>query len=949
MFDYFEPMYLKSVTACTKPNLIVIIVLIGLLSSIGNNSYAQLCTGSLGDPVVKIDFGAGTAPHGPALPNGTTNYNHVDDNFPVDGSYTIESVTSGNIWWNARDHTGNSGGYMMVVNAATSKTDYFYRTTVTGLCPGTTFEFAAWVANLLKSNDTNPPNITFTISTTGGTVLATYNTGAIPLTAGGLVWKQYGTYFTTPAGVSDVVIQMTNNSNGGASANDLALDDITFRPCGPMLTADFEGFGGVAQLVMPACIGVNQTYSLHVNVTAGGYTDPVYQWQVNSGSGWADINGATTTTYLMNFQPTVVGTYKYRMVSTEAANAGSTTCQVASNELTINVGKQPAAAFIVMIDNTSCLSKKVDFKDSSTPAAQIIAWSWDFGDGQTSHLAHPGHTYSAYGKYNVSLTVTALGGCESTSTQIVNLSPKIIADFQLQAQSCPGQPVIFTDKSTIVDDTIIQWIWSFGDGSTSETYPDNRPVTHTYTQSGNFAPTLEVVSSTLCVSDVTYKAITVSPVDTPRFKLPDVCQADFVQFTDTTHFTNGSAGYTYLWNFGDAQATVTNPNTSNSQNPQHHYSQVGVYTVSLTLTAPSGCSLTTSTPVTVNGTNPIAGFSVSQPICASDSVILTNQSTVDFGSISRLEIYWDYDGAPTVSSVYNRSAKQIPADNIFKHLYNVPAGQASKTYHIRIIASSGNSCGSTSDQNIVVNASPAITLTPLNSVCIESGTQQIIENKNGVTGIGQFSGPGVSSSGLFDPQAAGLGIHTIHYVFTAQSGCAFVDSMTISVYKSPAINLVSSATALEGGALTLNPKVAGDSLTYQWSPATGLSNPNILNPTFSPAENTTYTLTATTGGGCTGVAQVVISVLKTPVIPSAFTPNGDGVNDTWDIKYLGAYPNAIIDVFNRNGAKVYTSIGYAVSWDGKFNGKSLPFGVYYYVINPKSGRTAITGSVTIIK
>jgi len=838
----------------------------------------------------------------------------------------------------------------MVVNAAQAKTDYFYKQTITGLCPGTTFEFAAWVANLLKTSDLSPPNITFTISTTDGTVLKTYNTGDIPLTPGGLTWKQFGTYFTTPAGVSDVVIQMTNNSNGGAPANDLALDDITFRPCGPLLTSHFD-ISGTSSVTQLACTGSNQTYNLIADVAAGGYTNPVYQWQQNTGSGWTDIFGATSTTYTVNLTSPAIGVYKYRLVSSEAANSGSSACQSASNELTVNVSQQPTAAFTAAVDyTTSCISKTVNFVDNSTPKTAISTWAWEFGDGNTSNVSNPSHLYGGNGKYTVKLTVTAVGGCQSTIIQTVDVFPKIVADYNVQAQSCPGQQVVFTDKSTIIDGTIQQWIWTFGDGSPSENYPDNRQVTHTYTKAGKFTSTLTVVSATSCVSDITPKPIVVADADLPDFKLPDVCQSDqYAQFTDATVFTNGSAGYTYLWNFGDALANAANPNTSTLPSPKHHYSQAGTYQVSLTLNAPSGCSSIITKSFTVNGANPIANFTVSQPVCASDEAVLTNISTVDFGNVTKLEIFWDYDNAPTASSVYYRSANQIPANNQFKHLYSVPAGQFSKTYHIRMIASSGEICGNTKDANIVVNASPIVSLTPPGTICIEGGKQQIIENKNGFTGIGVFSGTGVSSTGLFDPQVAGLGVHVIQYVFTAQSGCSYSSTVSISVYKSPAITLVPTATALEGGSIVLNPKVNGDSLTYKWTPSTGVSNPNVLNPTFSPTVNTTYTLTATTTSGCSGIAQVAISVLKTPVIPNAFTPNGDGVNDTWEIKYIDSYPNATVDVFNRYGAKVYTSVGYAVPWDGKTNGKLLPFGVYYYLINPKSGRSAMTGSVTIIK
>lgn len=136
---------------------------------------AQFCTGSLGDSVVKIDFGSGTAIHGSALGTDITSYTYTSTNFPSDSSYTVESATNTpSTWLTTTDHTG--GGYMMVVNDSFSTTDYFYKNTVTSLCPDMTYEFAAWVMNLLWSNDTS-------------------------------------------------------------SGNDIALDDITFRACGSTVTS----------------------------------------------------------------------------------------------------------------------------------------------------------------------------------------------------------------------------------------------------------------------------------------------------------------------------------------------------------------------------------------------------------------------------------------------------------------------------------------------------------------------------------------------------------------------------------------------------------------------------------------------------------------------------------------------------------------------------------------
>jgi len=84
-------------------------------------------------------------------------------------------------------------------------------------------------------------------------------------------------------------------------------------------------------------------------------------------------------------------------------------------------------------------------------------------------------------------------------------------------------------------------------------------------------------------------------------------------------------------------------------------------------------------------------------------------------------------------------------------------------------------------------------------------------------------------------------------------------------------------------------------------------------------------------------------------MPNVFTPNGDGINDVWTIRYLDSYVGAIIRVFDRYGKNVFTSTGYQVPWNGKYKDKDVPVGVYYYIIDPKNGRKPISGSVTIVR
>lgn len=921
-----------------------------------SNCCAQLCAGSLGDPVVSITFGAGTAVHAGALASGTTSYSYSSADFPSDGSYTVENSTagSGTVWWSTTDHTGNSGGYMMVVNASVSKTDYFYKSTVSGLCPGTTYEFAAWVVNLLRSRDISPPNITFTISTTSGTVLGTYNSGTIPLTSGGPVWKQYGLYFTTPSNVSDVVIQMTNNSSGGAPANDLALDDITFRACGPTMVSSFSSSAAVTSQTV--CAGANQTYTLSSSVSTG-YNNPAYQWQLNSGLGWTNIAGATATTYTLTSHATA-GTYQYRLVSSEAANIGSTACQVASNLLTLTVAPAPVTAFTVA-DNT-CIGDATVFTDKSVSnGLTITSWLWNFGDGQTSTEQNPSHTYTSPGNFTVSLTVNASGGnCSTTpATKTIHISAKPVAAFTLSNPNCVGQAVTFTDQSTTSEGTITQWIWSFGDQTANQTLTSNASFTHTFSASGTYTITLQVITNSGCTQTSTQtstQTVVIHPLPVADFSLPDVCLSDaYAKFTDKSSIAdNTQSGFTYAWNFGDQNASTANPNTSTAKNPQYKYSQTGNYTVTLTVTSANGCvSVLKTQTFTVNGAVPVASFTTvnSSNLCSSDSVHFDNTSTIDFGNITKVIFYYDYVNAPNDSTVFYRSLNQIPSNNKFSHFYGLFSSPLTKTYDVKMIVYSGATCFSSVDHTVTVNANPVVTLSAIGSICQEASPVQITQNLNGFTGTGIFSGTGVSSSGLFNPATSGVGTFNISYTFTAANGCGYSVSQQVTVYAAPTVSAPTTVEVLEGGQTTIKATAKGNNLTYKWTPSAGLSSDSVLQPVTSPSADTKYTLIVNSADGCAASLQVEVLVLKAPVVPNTFTPNNDGVNDTWSIKYLDSYPDCTVEIYNRYGQQLFYSLGYPVAWDGRYKGEELPVGVYYYIINPKGGRSRLSGSLTIIR
>jgi len=905
-------------------------------------AMGQQCT-SFGDPVVNITFGAGGNP-GPSLQAASTSYNYVNMDCPQDGSYTVRNSTyncNGSTWHDlSSDHTGNLNGYFMLVNCSYNPGD-FYVDTVKGLCANTTYEFAAWITNVLKPSACSGtgilPNITFSIeSTTGGPPLARTNSGDIPA-SGNPVWTKYGMTFTTPSGVSEIVLRMTNNAPGGCG-NDLALDDITFRPCGSKVQAGISGAG--TSDTARFCID-GQTPLTFNGISSGGYNTPRYQWQISLDTGrtWNDITGETTVNYTRS-PAAATGYYQYRQMVGEGTNITLSACRVSSNVLTVQVNPKPVPA--ALNDGPKCEGDSLTLK-----ASDGATYSWTgpggfTGNGQSVILRNISPAEA--GQYQV--LVTSSYGCTQTDATTAFVYPRPVAQFTPGSPSCELTSLSFTDQSSATGQTLTGWKWYFGDGDSSMV----QAPAHTYKNAGNYPVSLIVTSDKGCSNLIQTNTLAIHDLPNPDFSLPRICIADpQALFNDNSTIADGTgSSFSYRWDFGEPVSGAAN--TSTQKNGTHKYQAAGPYSVRLQVTSGAGCIKDTVKTFTVNGDKPVAHFSIANAsgLCSNQPVILTDGSSVTPGSIIRIQTYWDYQHDPAINTIDENPSPGAT----YRHSYADFSSPASENYRIRYIVWSGENCMAPIDQLITVKASPRTQFDALGNVCEGTPFFPLTGGREteGFTGVGTYSGRGVSSLGFFNPHLAGPGPDTIHFTFTADNGCYSTADQTIQVYPQPHADPGPTQHILQGDIGVLEGSGSGRNISYSWSPADSiLDDPKIPHPKVSPQDDMIYQLTVTSADGCVDSGAVQVIVLKPLVVPNVFSPNGDGINDTWVIRYLNKYPSADVQVFNRWGQPVYHVTGYTMPWDGTYKGQPQPIGTYYWIIRPGNGRRQISGSVTILR
>ncbi|MCB0856078.1 MAG: PKD domain-containing protein, partial [Bacteroidetes bacterium] len=378
---------------------------------------------------------------------------------------------------------------------------------------------------------------------------------------------------------------------------------------------------------------------------------PVTSWNWTFGNGNTSTQQAPTATF------TIPGSYAVKIVIVDGNGCTDSTTSL------ITVADAPVVDFMVSATQ-GCAPLTVQFTDLTTSTSPLQTWFWDFGDGNTSTVQNPIHTYLFNGDYDVSLTVTDINNCSNTllMPDLIHLANPMGSFTSNATPSCPPLGVTF-NASAVSDTTITNWFWDFGDGNTGL----GQNPTHIYTTPGNYAVTLIITNAFGCSDTVINpQHVTIFTAPTASFTVSDsfFCAPQSVLFSGTS--TPGSNPIaTYFYDFGNGA-------TSNNINSTQFFNTPGSYTVSLVVTDLGGCADTATKTIFANP--PIqADFNVSANIgCASTPI-----SFLDNSSGPNPAVIWNWDFGDG-----NTSNAQFPV-----HTY----GQVG-TYSVSLYVEDQNGC-----------------------------------------------------------------------------------------------------------------------------------------------------------------------------------------------------------------------------------------------------------------
>ncbi|SFE06436.1 gliding motility-associated C-terminal domain-containing protein [Chitinophaga sp. CF118] len=663
--------------------------------------------------------------------------------------------------------------------------------------------------------------------------------------------------------------------------------------------------------------------------TFGG-TAPInaWHWNFNNGSIVNATTAAAQTTQYNGF-----GTYTIKHVVKV-----SDLCISDTVSKDVVVYAKPLLGFTYP---NSCLDVNgiVQFNSTTTvPDAQTLnTYAWDFGDASatpanpnTSALEDPLHTYTKFGTYNIKYTVTTDKGCskDTTVTATFKLKPQL-AYTTLSAVCENDKSIISVAKASVING--VTGTGKYKGRGTSANGIFNPAVAGVGTHTLWYTFT----TGTGCIDSIS-STITVHPKPAASFNATDnVCLGEQVTITDQSAVPTGNIT-SWKWLLGDG----TNETHTNNTPFNKTYTIWNTYTVKLVAVSDNNCVSDTAIRTVSVHPLPVADFAMPAAICMPEGkAVFTNRTTV--ADKSTLAYEWSF-GDNTATS----------ADGSPVHYYKTKG-----PFTVTLETTSLYGCTSSKSQTLDAFFNQPVagfTVAP-DTLCEGADnnfTDQSTDAGNNIKTWSWYFGDGSTAT---DPNPVKRynmpGEYNVQLTVINGAGCVSAPfTGKVVVYLQPVIDAGPSFIVPQGTEVFFKP-TANDStvLTFQWSPPDGLSSTSVLSPKLLAMHDQVYTLTATGLGQCTATDVLTVKVFKPVKVPNVFSPNGDQINDRWEIPNLSDYPGCTVEVFNRYGQRVFNSLGYETPWDGRSNGKLLPLATYYYIIKLKNGFAPLSGSITILQ
>jgi gliding motility-associated-like protein len=799
------------------------------------------------------------------------------DPFPSTSSY----------WYRFRCFTAGTLGFMITPNSTSDDYDWALFD-VTGVNPNDVFTNPRLVISI---NGSFPIGVATGCDATGTTNVNCYSSSDV---VNSMETLQVG---------HDYLLMVTNYTNSGAGYN------ITFSGTASISDGTPPGIDRIE----PGCNSIKVVFN--TDIKCGSITTAGSEFTIGPGlNPIAGVRsdcqaGFLTSNYLIIdlVNPLKLANYTLTINKGTDNNTFANVCddEVAQGTVLNFTINRPSGSFPQPAE--TCLGSVTNFTSTSTPGTgnTITGWFWDFGDGNTVTKENPGNTYMAAGTYTVKHWVTNNQGCTSdTMVRTVVVNPNPVAAFSITPLACENRDIAFADISVPLAGTLTSWAWSFGDGNNAT---QQNPV-HIYAAAGTYPVSLAISTSKGCTAVATQN-ITINSRPQAGFINPEVCLNDtYAQFTDTSKIAAGSI-VSWRWNFGDPVSGSAN--TSLIRNPQHSYTAVGAYNVQLIVTGNTGCRDTLLQPIFVNGSFPVSDFSLQNGsvLCANEAVVIKNLSSVFPGTITKLEIYWDNAGQPTV---FETDDNPLPG-KLYSHFYPVFQSPAVRNFTIRMRAYSGGVCANEKTMTVTVNASPLVQFLPIPDVCFDLPSFQFTQATEigGVPGSGVYYGLGTSPGGLFNPAVAGPGTHAIKYVYTAASGCK--DSLTqfVTVPDTATARFSFTAPVCDGNATRFTDQtiwpagVFPGTVTWDFGDGSPLqANPagSTVSHIFPAWGSYTVQMYSTSAYGCRSTTVVkTVRISPLPVPQFGF------------VQSSVCLPSAIVTMVNNSGIAYGTALTY--TWD----------------------------------